>query len=232
MNNSLADSKTLTRLLLICLAVILGLCLILGDGDDDATAVFNQVYAIKRVETDENIYAVCADCGRGTNVKDAVSLVNTATSLGIKICLFISADHAAFNSEELRAVADKCELGLLIEQDMSSTGKKEIMRTIAEYNEKIYESCGVYPRFVKYVGEDAPTVYETVRAYGQYAVEGSRDSVSAGSVWSMGEVDSSSGRILTNTAAACAGSGLLPVSLGELLLDIDIQADMEGVQRE
>ena len=95
MNNSLADSKTLTRLLLICLAVILGLCLILGDGDDDATAVFNQVYAIKRVETDENIYAVCADCGRGTNVKDAVSLVNTATSLGIKICLFIVNEHNA-----------------------------------------------------------------------------------------------------------------------------------------
>lgn len=234
MRSSAADSKMKARLIMLCVVLIAIVCISQkGNGDDGThTAALATVYAIKQVDTEESKYAVCISCPETKNTAALKELLEAADDAGISVCVFMTADFAENNRESAKIIMQSQELGLLITKDLSGMSRTDVMRYMAKCNSVFVECCDAIPKYVKYTGSGETAVYATAHAYGQYAVTGMTDTAQPGSVLDMGVIDASSARILLNTVASCAGRGLVPVRLGDLLYGVGSEVDERGIMYE
>lgn len=229
-------------LLLSFLVVAFLLCVVLASANGEKTAIstFSEVHRpIKSVQTETNSFSLTANLSENNKERDIRLLCDVCKGLDVSVCFFVTTEHLDKNEELLEYITGSGHyLGLYIREDMSEFSRSEIMRQIAEKNDKFFTETHRYPKHVRLEQPADSKTSEVLNAYCQYNIdsnivitEDNAGLIKAGDIVEIATVDSNAPYLTAKFLANAIKKDLKPVPLKELLYEIESEVDENGRQR-
>lgn len=215
----------------IAIFAVIFILLLRDNSNSPSREAFNP---IQSVATNRSVYAITASLDGNVQLRDFRTFLEVANGLNVKLTFFVSEDFFNSNTETVKEVMRYShEVGLFIEKDISTLNRNETMRFLAKLNDKFYEKCGRYPKYIRYKHEQEKSGYlfEVLAAFGQYSLaNGKLTNPEAGFIVDIGMMDGTSGAKLIAVVTEAVNLSLTTVPLRDLLYSVDIPADSTGTQ--
>lgn len=229
-------------LLLSFLVAVFLLCIIMAtaNGEDTAISTFSEVHhPIKSVQTETNSFSLTVNISTDNRERDIRLLCDVCKGLDVSVCFFVTVEQLDENIELIEYISRSGHyLGLYIKDDMSEYSRSEIMRQIAQKNDKFFTKTQRYPKYVRLEQAEDVKSSEVLNAYCQYNIdsniaitEDNTDLIKAGDIVEIATMDSNAPYLAAKFLAKAIKKDLKPVSLKELLYDIESEVDANGRQR-
>ncbi|MGM9658872.1 MAG: hypothetical protein ACI3W9_07800 [Eubacteriales bacterium] len=226
--------KRITGLLLAML-LIAAACYMLF-GKDSSVGVFAEHSpAIRGVNTEEDVYSVTVLLD-GVTESDLRLLLEAFSGYGIKATFFVDAAWASAHNALCVSLAADHSLALLVKTDFSRFSRAEVMNYVAVLNDKFMTATGVYPKYVRYVGNGEGYLPAVLSSYGQYYISAEATmtntavQVRAGAILEVVPCGDDTLFALAGTAATAVANSLSPVPLSELLYPAGSEVNANGYQ--
>lgn len=228
-------------LLLSFLVAVFLLCIIMAtaNGEDTAISTFSEVHhPIKSVQTETNSFSLTVNISTHNRERDIRLLCDVCKGLDVSVCFFVTVEQLDENIELIEYISRSGHyLGLYIKEDMSEYSRSEIMRQIAQKNDKFFTKTQRYPKYVRLEQAEDVKSSEVLNAYCQYNIdsniaitEDNTDLIKAGDIVEIATMDSNAPYLAAKFLAKAIKKDLKPVSLKELLYDIESEVDANGRQ--
>lgn len=227
-------------LLLSFLVLLFLMCILLAtaNGEDTAISTFSKVhYPIKSVQTERKSFSLTANVSAETKERDLRLLCDVCNGLDVPVCFFLSVDLLE-NAVLTDYITESGHyLGLYIDEDLSAYSRSETMRRIAIQNDVFFTLTGKYPKYVRLASEADTKASEVLNAYCQYHIassvtisEADSKALQQGDIVEIVSVDSESPYLTAEFLTKALKNGLEPITLKELLHDIESEVDENGLQ--
>ena len=226
LKNRLQIVAVISALFVICFIIFR------DNNKSPAQSVFNPIVC---VATEESIYSVTASIDNNIQLTDFKTFLQVAKGLNIKMTFFVTEGFFKTNVDTVKDIIDSSnEVGFLIDIDTSKMSRNEVMQYIANFNDDFYNKCSRYPKYIKYKNntEEAGYLFDVLAAFGQYSIGYTTyTSAESGAIVDIGYIDATSSTKLIALVTDAINNKITPVSLRDLLYDVDIPADAEGKQK-